>query len=112
MSDIILKMVGKRIRDIRKQKGLTQEQLGELCGFHYSYLGAVERAEKNISLLNVQKIADSLQVPVFELFAYEKHTTRVINVREEILNDINMQLISLKTQDLKKVKLFLTEILK
>lgn len=43
-------LVGSNIRHYRKTKGLSQDQLAELCGFHYSYIGIVERGERNISL--------------------------------------------------------------
>lgn len=112
MNSNILKSVGQRIRDIRKQKGLTQEELGEICEFHYTYVGAVERAEKNISLINLQKLADALEVQVQELFKYESYTTRSLNEREEIIFEINEHLMVMKNQDLKKVRLFLTEIMK
>lgn len=112
MEKTILKKVGHRFRELRKQKGLTQEELGEKCGFHFSYIGGVERAEKNISLLNIQKICDALEVEVQELFKYEnKKNFTKISEREILLKEINEQLIELKTQDLKKVRLFLKEII-
>lgn len=46
MSEQILRMVGTRVRDLRKKKGLSQEELGERAGVHFSYIGGVERAEK------------------------------------------------------------------
>ncbi|BFT72315.1 helix-turn-helix domain-containing protein [Paenibacillus sp. P36] len=107
----ILTMVGKRIRQIRKLKGYTQEELGEKCGFHFSYIGGVERAEKNISLINIQKLANALEVPVQEFFSYEKTSFRKNTEREDVLTDVNELLLEMKTQDLKKVRLFLTEIM-
>ncbi|MCY9670672.1 helix-turn-helix domain-containing protein [Paenibacillus alginolyticus] len=107
----ILPMVGKRIRQIRKLKGFTQEELGEKCGFHFSYIGGVERAEKNISLINVQKLADALEVPVQEFFSYERSSSRKNSERENVMTEVNELLIEMKTSDLKKVKLFLSEIM-
>ena len=66
--DTILQSVGERIRDIRKTKGLSQEQLGERAGFHFSYIGGLERGERNISLTNLVKVAQSLNIPLQELF--------------------------------------------
>lgn len=72
MAESILHSVGLRIRDLRKAKGLSQEQLGEKAGFHYSYIGGIERAEKNISLMNLAKVAEALDVHVYELFVYNR----------------------------------------
>jgi transcriptional regulator with XRE-family HTH domain len=65
-----LKMVGHRVRDLRKERGLSQEALGERGGFHYSYIGQIERGEKNVSLLNLVKIARALEVNMAQLFTY------------------------------------------
>ncbi|MDQ0493647.1 transcriptional regulator with XRE-family HTH domain [Paenibacillus brasilensis] len=56
----VLKLVGARIRVLRKEKGLSQEALGEKGGFHFTYIGQIERGEKNVSLINVAKIAKAL----------------------------------------------------
>ncbi|MBP1991185.1 helix-turn-helix domain-containing protein [Paenibacillus eucommiae] len=111
MENQILKLVGHRIRDIRKQKGLTQEQLGELAGFHFSYIGGIERAEKNVSLLNLQKIANSLQVQTHELFLFEKNLRSSKGEKEILMNQINELLWPLDKKDIKKVKWFITEII-
>ncbi|WP_340019370.1 helix-turn-helix transcriptional regulator [Paenibacillus sp. FSL H3-0457] len=66
----ILKLVGARIKVLRKEKGLSQEALGEKGGFHFTYIGQVERGEKNVSLVNLGKIAEALEVNVSQLFAY------------------------------------------
>ncbi|PUA41048.1 transcriptional regulator [Paenibacillus elgii] len=66
----ILKLVGSRIRDVRKSRGLSQEALAEKAGFNSSYIGFIERAERNISLVNLEKIAKALNVGVYQLFSY------------------------------------------
>lgn len=58
----ITKLFGENIRKIRTQKGYSQEKLAELAGLHRTYIGAVERAERNITLVNAQKIAEALDV--------------------------------------------------
>ncbi len=60
--------VGNRIRDLRKQKGLSQEQLGWEAGLHNTYIGAIERGEKNCSLETLEKIVKALKVEISELF--------------------------------------------
>lgn len=66
----ILNLVGARIKVLRKEKGLSQEALGEKGGFHFTYIGQVERGEKNVSLINLAKIAEALEVNISQLFAY------------------------------------------
>ena len=63
----ILLVIGGNIRHYRGQAGLTQEQLAELAGLHRTYIGQVERAEKNLSARNIAKIARALQVAPHEL---------------------------------------------
>ncbi len=68
MKKDILLQFGKVIRKKRLEKQLSQENLAELSGLHRTYIGMVERAEKNITLVNVQKISVALEVPIHELF--------------------------------------------
>nr|WP_272907529.1 helix-turn-helix transcriptional regulator [Paenibacillus xylanexedens] len=78
--------------------------------FHFSYIGGVERAEKNITLLNLQKIADAFQVNVHELFHYSKYVKAENNDKEKLLNEINEKVRPMKSSDLKKVNLLLSEL--
>ena len=64
----IQKHFGERIRELRKLKGLSQESLALACDLDRTYIGGVERGERNISLLNIHKIAAALGVPAKELF--------------------------------------------
>lgn len=109
MENSVLKKIGQRIRDIRKNKNLSQEQLAEKAGFHFSYIGGVERAEKNITLANLLKIADALEVPIIDLFSYTKHQRDVLNEKDMLLNQLVDILVGLKKSDLRKVQLFLDE---
>ncbi|MFK7979825.1 MAG: helix-turn-helix domain-containing protein [Saprospiraceae bacterium] len=64
----ILIKFGERVRKSRKDRGLSQEQLAFKAGLHRTYIGVIERAEKNITLLNIEKIANSLDVEISQLF--------------------------------------------
>lgn len=64
----IIKQFGQIIRDLRKEKGLTQEELGELADLHFSYIGGIERGERNISLLNIYKLCNALEISMAEVF--------------------------------------------
>lgn len=61
------KRLAKRVRLFRVARGWSQEVLAELCGLHRNYVGAVERAERNITLDNLERIADALGVPLRDL---------------------------------------------
>jgi len=63
----ILSTIGKNLRNFRKRLGVSQEQLAELAELHRTYIGAVERGEKNISAKNIEKIANVLGVAPFLL---------------------------------------------
>ncbi|MFQ9006350.1 MAG: helix-turn-helix domain-containing protein [Eubacteriales bacterium] len=67
MSDIA-KVIGQRIRNYRTQKGLSQEKLAELAGCHPTYIGQLERGEKNATLESVEKIASAMDISLSELF--------------------------------------------
>ena len=58
---------GERLRTVRKQKGLSQESLGLACDLDRTYIGGIERGERNVSLINIHKIAAALGVKAQEL---------------------------------------------
>ncbi|AIQ21274.1 transcriptional regulator [Paenibacillus sp. FSL H7-0357] len=105
----ILKLVGTRIRALRKERGLSQEALGEKGGFHFSYIGQIERGEKNVSLLNLNKIAESLEVNLIQLFAYLDEDFIVTSAESDIqdivalLRDANDEKIRLAKNVLKEL---------
>lgn len=61
MADRLAKSIGQRIRALREEQGLSQEQLAVKCGVHRTYVGMVERAEKNISVAALAKFAKALR---------------------------------------------------
>ncbi len=68
MKKEVLIKFGKQVSKERHKRGLSQEKLASLAGVHRTYIGMIERAEKNITLENIQKIAKALQIPLRELF--------------------------------------------
>ena len=64
----ILKVFGDNVRKYREQLGISQEAFAEKCGLHRTYTSAVERQRRSISLSNIQKIADALEVETYLLF--------------------------------------------
>ena len=59
---------GARLREVRKQKGFSQEGLALACGLDRTYIGGVERGERNISLINIYKIASALGISARDIF--------------------------------------------
>lgn len=59
---------GQRVREIRKSKGLSQEGMAALAGVDRSYMGHIERGEKNITLTKIYQISDALGIEVADLF--------------------------------------------
>ena len=65
--DILVKF-GNKVRAERTKRGLSQEELAARAGVHRTYIGMIERAEKNITLVNVEKICRALDVSISDCF--------------------------------------------
>jgi transcriptional regulator with XRE-family HTH domain len=63
----VLVRFGIRLREIRLQKGVSQERLAELAGLHRTYVSSVERGQRNVSLINIERLAKALKVSLAEL---------------------------------------------
>jgi len=64
---------GNTIRDIRKQRGMSQEELADKSNLHRTYVGGIERGERNVSLINILRLAHALNVlPADLLRAFNK----------------------------------------
>lgn len=62
-----LQRLGIRVREQRELRGLTQAQLGKQCDLDRTFIGFVERGERNVAILNLRRIAQALRVPVADL---------------------------------------------
>ena len=67
---LVRKKFGRRVRELRKKIGLSQEELGFKANIHRTYIGAVERGEQNISLDNIARLARHLEVSLSDLFQF------------------------------------------
>ncbi len=65
------RLFAKRLRQIRQIKGLSQEALADLAGLHRTYIGSVERSERNVSIDNMERLANALEVDIAELLRDE-----------------------------------------
>jgi transcriptional regulator with XRE-family HTH domain len=98
MSEFLL-LVGRRVKSIRKEKGLTQEELAERADLQYSYIGGIGRGERNISLLSFQKVLKALEVTPLVFFSYnkldilkeEKHKDELLIKHNQLLHTLNSE---------------------
>lgn len=64
--------LGKRLRKLRGKKHWSQEELADRCGLHRTYIGAIERGERNVSLINIEKLAIALGISISALFTKDQ----------------------------------------
>ena len=63
---------GLKIKEIRNEKGLSQEKLAELAQLHRTYISSLELGQRNVSIVNVERLAEALECEVTELFKFPK----------------------------------------
>ena len=86
---VLLRRFGRRIQELRKAAGLTQEELAARVGISAKYLGAVERAERDVTLGNVERLVASLDVEPYEPFLFRlKEAKHPAKVDEEIIANL------------------------
>lgn len=71
MNSNIISQFGRKVQQRRRSLGLSQEELAELADVHRTYVGMIERGEKNITLRNIAKFAKALGVPITDLLKLE-----------------------------------------
>ncbi len=101
------KLFGKRIKELRKQKNLTQEQLSEMLGVFQKQIGNIETGTTFTTMANLEKLADILGVEVQDLFEFNHHKPK-----EELLNDISELLSSCSEEKLQTVYRVLKDIIR
>lgn len=102
--DQLVNIVGTNIREIRKQKKMTQEELAEKCGLQTSYLAGVERGNRNITLSTLEKITIGLGINAIELFELEI-PMNILPIETEQL--IHLFANQLKTKSEKEIQLII-----
>lgn len=64
----IVKVFGENLKKYRKEMNLSQEAFAEKCGLHRTYISSIERFQRNVSIENIQRIADGLEIDTYKLF--------------------------------------------
>ena len=90
------KLLGNRIKSLRVQKGLSQDKLGELADLNGKYLGEVERGNSNISITNLSKLSEVLEVPLISLLTIDHEKSR-----DDLLKDLHHLLSTADDHQLK-----------
>jgi len=95
----IKKQFGARLRSLRIGKELTLEDLSDISGLHSTYIGSVERGERNISLEAIERLTKGLQVEMFELFVLNDEN--IGENLEEFLKEVKIQVAFLNKKERK-----------
>lgn len=106
----ICEVVGRRLRELRKLKGLSQEKMAEQAGVNAKYYSEIERGKRNVTLKVLAKIADNLGVTLEEIFRFPAGETRSPS-EEQIIALIISKLNAKDPDSIRKLKIFLTDIL-
>lgn len=101
MEDIVRKQIGKRIREIRTVKALSQEELGDKADLNYKFISELERGKVNISLDSIVRISQALGVYISDLFRIDEEP---IKIKESKLSPLNRNLIKKAIRLLTKVR--------
>ncbi|WP_025845568.1 helix-turn-helix domain-containing protein [Paenibacillus ehimensis] len=99
----LAKLVGERIRQIRKVQKMSQEELGELAHLQSSYIGGVERGERNVSLETLEKIVIALNMSYSEFFRFGEIGTSDKLSKEELIEVFSDKLHKSDISDVKKI---------
>jgi len=106
----IHKALGDRLRALRKERELTQQELADQAGMNGRYYAMVERGQKNVSLETMKKIADGLGVDVCELFRFPK-TRELSEADQEILALVD-RVLTKGAKTKKRVRVILEELVR
>jgi len=108
--DNFIRLLGNKIRLLRKAQGLSQEKLGEKAGFDYRYIGFIEQARVNPTIKTLEKVANALKLTVPDLFpsnkeieANKKGVPAKVVEREKILSKIMKDLNKVDNRKLKSI---------
>jgi transcriptional regulator with XRE-family HTH domain len=107
----LVALVGKKIKNIRKQKNMTQEELSEKSGLQTSFLAGVERGERNITLQTLERIIDGLEEEPQNLFSFSGlEISEGYQNRKEMISIINSMLLDKSEKEIKMINTIIKNI--
>lgn len=110
---MLLQLIGERIRQFRKAKGLTQEELAEKAGVNASYMGTVERGDRNISIETLEKIMQGLDVSPTDFFQFHAiENDDLKNENDKLLEMLKSLLYSRPPEENRLIYRIVTDIIK
>ena len=86
----VKRLIGDRIRQLRKEKGLSQEKLGYESELHCTHIGSIERGQKNFSIDTLIKVSKGLNVEVADLFNFPMPPAEAKRMKKSLIEDINV----------------------
>ncbi|BBH24388.1 transcriptional regulator [Paenibacillus baekrokdamisoli] len=109
---MLLKLIGERLRYLRKINNLTQEELAEKAGINASYIGSVERGDRNISIETLEKIINGLNVTPTEMFQFHEIDSKYSSFENaQLLETINSLLYHRSLEEKKLIYRIIKDIL-
>ncbi|KGR85703.1 MerR family transcriptional regulator [Ureibacillus massiliensis 4400831 = CIP 108448 = CCUG 49529] len=97
--DSLVTLVGNNIKDIRRSKKMTQDELAEKCGLQQTYLAAIERGERNVTLQTLEKIITGLEEVPATIFNFEQLNLEQKYLKKKGLIVLLLNLIENKNED-------------
>lgn len=85
----VKRLIGDRIRQLRKEQGLSQEKLGDKSELHYTHIGSIERGEKNWSIDTLIKVSKGLNVEVVDLFDFPMPPADAKKIKKSLIENID-----------------------
>jgi transcriptional regulator with XRE-family HTH domain len=83
-----LRLLGKRIKELRIKQGLSRRQLAKGSNIHYQFMGGIERGSENPTIEVLWKIASALELPITELFSYDSHVRNPAQMRKRLTDGL------------------------
>lgn len=108
--DVLLALVGARIKELRNQKKLSQVQLAERAESQDTYIGEIERGSRNISLKMLAKIADALEVSVVELLDFRGIKEDEMPQKQQLVEIVKAKLETRSHEDVRLVQRIINDL--
>lgn len=84
----IQELFGKKLRELRRSRDITQEKLAEMSGLSLQYIGEIERNRRNPSLTSMESLAEALNIPIGDLFNLEEFQRSDKELRETLIRQV------------------------